>query len=260
MLLFSERIALGWHWVNHAWLGREVALSVSEAAKKLLLTHLSQTRIFHTFTSKWGITLPMQYLWWKWWRGWWGRRSRGVEQWKWTFVGADLEETTIQKTEEEAEWWWRRRRWRSWDCNCWNTSWYPEKNITPVWEDGVNNQMLCLLCYYSYVMFYMYFQRFSVKSWLGYLSGTRVLAAWMNCLEGARRSSCGSLKVEIRSGKNHFFKTLITLWQKVTHWLNASQNDRKSKGFAFKTPGAALTIQRSAAAAEFAAAVDFVKL
>ena len=45
---------LGWHGVNHAWLGREVALSVSEAVKKLLLTHPSQTRIFHTFTSKWG--------------------------------------------------------------------------------------------------------------------------------------------------------------------------------------------------------------
>jgi len=41
---------------------------------------------------------------------------------------------------------------------------------------------------------------------------------------------------------------------------HASQNDRKGKGFAFKTLGAALTIQRSAAAAEFAAAVDFVKL
>ena len=107
-----------------------------------------------------GAALPMQYLWWKWWRGWWGRRSRGVEQWKWTFVGADLEETTIQKTEEKAEWWWRRRRWRSWDCNCWNTSWYPEKNITPVWEDGVNNQMLCLLCYYSYVMFYIFSEVF----------------------------------------------------------------------------------------------------
>ena len=52
----------------------------------------------------------------------------------------------------------------------------------------------------------------------------------------------------------------------MTHWLNASQNDRKSKGFAFKTPGAALTKQHSAAdanfaaVAEFAAAVDVAKL
>ena len=47
----------------------------------------------------------------------------------------------------------------------------------------------------------------------------------------------------------------------MTHWLNASQNDRKSKGFAFKTPGAALTMQNSAAVAKFAAAAaDVVKL
>ena len=62
VLLFSERIALGWHWVNHAWLGREVALSVSEAVKKLLLTHPSQTRIFHTFSSKWGIGYRSQLV------------------------------------------------------------------------------------------------------------------------------------------------------------------------------------------------------
>ena len=134
------------------------------------------------------------------------------------------------------------------------------RRISPLCEK-MGLTIKCYVCYVITLMLcFIYFQRFSVKSWLGYLSGTRVLAAWMNCLEGAKRSSCGSLKVEIRSGKNHFFKTLITLWQKVTHWLNASQNDRKSKGFAFKTPGAALTIQRSAAAAEFAAAVDFVKL
>ena len=106
------------------------------------------------------------------------------------------------------------------------------RRISPLCEK-MGLTIKCYVCYVITLMLcFIYFQRFSVKSWLGYLSGTRVLAAWMNCLEGARRSSCGSLKVEIRSGKNHFFKTLITLWQKVTHWLNASQNDRKSKGFA----------------------------
>ena len=140
------------------------------------------------------------------------------------------------------------------------------RRISPLCEK-MGLTIKCYACYVITLMLcFIYFQRFSVKSWLGYLSGTRVLAAWMNCLEGARKSSCGSLKVEIRSGKNHFFKTLITLWQKVTHWLNASQNDRKSKGFAFKTPGAALTMQNSAAVAkfaavaEFAAAADVVKL
>ena len=39
--------------------------------------------------------------------------------------------------------------------------------------------------------------------------------------------------------------------------IDASQNDRKSKGFAFKTPGAALTMQKSAAVAEFAAVDEF---
>ena len=48
--------------MNHAWLGREVALSVSEAVKKLLLTHPSQTRIFHTFSSKWGIGYRSQLV------------------------------------------------------------------------------------------------------------------------------------------------------------------------------------------------------
>ena len=137
-----------------------------------------------------GAALPMQYFWWKWWRGWWGRRSRGVEQWKWTFVGADLEETTIQKTEEKAEWWWRRRRWRSWDCNCWNTSWYPEKNITPVWEDGVNNQMLCLLCYYSYVMFYIFSEVFC-KILAGVLE-------WHQSTCGMNELPGGSKEVELR--------------------------------------------------------------
>ena len=43
----------------------------------------------------------------------------------------------------------------------------------------------------------------------------------------------------------------------MPHRRYASQNDRKSKGFALKKPGAALPMQNSAAVAEFAAAAGF---
>ena len=52
----------------------------------------------------------------------------------------------------------------------------------------------------------------------------------------------------------------------MPHRRDASQNDRKSKDFAFKKPGAALPMQNSAAVAkfaavaEFAAAADFARL
>ena len=49
---------------------------------------------------------------------------------------------------------------------------------------------------------------------------------------------------------------LIILQPKVSHRRDASQNDTKSKGYAFKTPKAALALQNSAAAANLAAAAD----
>ena len=53
-----------------------------------------------------------------------------------------------------------------------------------------------------------------------------------------------------------FFQSLITLQPKVSHRRDASQNDTKSKGYAFKTSKAALALQNSAAAANLAAAAD----
>ena len=49
---------------------------------------------------------------------------------------------------------------------------------------------------------------------------------------------------------------LLTPEQKVPQWSDASQNDHKNKGFALKTPKAALVLQNSAAAANLAAAAD----
>ena len=52
----------------------------------------------------------------------------------------------------------------------------------------------------------------------------------------------------------------------MPHRRDASRNDRKSKDFVFKKPGAAIPMQNSAAVAkfaavaEFAAAADVVKL
>ena len=71
-----------------------------------------------------------------------------------------------------------------------------------------------------------------------------------NCLEGTRSPSCSNLEVEFAAdSKNIFFLTPITLEPRVPHRWDASQNDRKNEGFAFKTSKAALVMQNSDSAA-----------
>ena len=51
------------------------------------------------------------------------------------------------------------------------------RRISPLCEK-MGLTIKCYVCYVITLMLcFIYFQRFSVKSWLGYLSGTRVLAA-----------------------------------------------------------------------------------